>query len=306
MLDGLAEKFKTENLTDTLPVSYLLVRAEAAQYYLKLAQANPVLASKARDYLDEVLELLEATLTTAPPPMTIQASIYRISALYDKYSLNYSAFYRHTFLYLACLPAESLTPSRHLETAHDLAVAALLADDIYNFGELLEHQILNVLKGSSYSFLAELLSAFNAGNLDSLANSALKGGVAAHPALSAHSPFLQEKLCLMALAQFLFEQVKNDRRVGFAAISKATRVPADQIEFLLIRAISVGIIRGVIDQVSQVISVSWIQPRLLDNSQIGELLKAVELWNDKVGSTLQNVQNMRAAGAFNESSAQMI
>ncbi len=304
MLDMLAEKFKTENLTESVPVAYILVRAEAAQYYLKMAQAAPQFASKARDYLDECLELVESIMTTAPPPLTIQASVYRISALYDKYSLNYSAFYRHTFLFLACLSVEEVKHPRFLETSHDLCVAALLADDIYNFGELLEHAILKNLVGSPYVFLADLLAAFNAGNLDAL--SRLEAPIKGHPALSAHAAFLQEKLCLMSLAQFLFTQVKNDRRVAFSEIAAATKVAQDQIEFLLIRAISVGIIRGSIDQVEGFITVSWIQPRLLDNEQIGELLKAVELWNDKVGNTLQLVQEMRSQGAFNEASAQLI
>jgi 26S proteasome regulatory subunit N9 len=304
MLDALAEKFKSENLTESVPVSYILVRAEGAQYYLKLAQAAPLMAAKARDYLDECLELVESIMTTAPPPLAIQASVYRISALYDKYSLNYSAFYRHTFLFLACLSAEEVKQPRFLETAHDLCVAALLADDIYNFGELLEHDILKNLAGSPYAFLADLLAAFNAGALDAL--SRLEASIKSHPALSAHATFLQEKLCLMSLAQFLFTQVKTDRRVSFAAIAAATKVAGDQIEFLLIRAISVGIIRGSIDQVEGFISVSWIQPRLLDGQQIGELLRAVETWNDKVGDTLQMVQQMRSQGAFNETSAQLI
>lgn len=303
-MDGLAERFKSENITDTVPVSYILVRAEAAQYYLKLAQATPQLATQARDYLDECLELVESIMTTSPPPLAIQASVYRISALYDKYSLNYSAFYRHSFLFLACLSADEVKQPRFLETAHDLCVAALLADDIYNFGELLQHSVLQNLTGSPYAFLVELLNDFNSGHLDAL--NRLDAAVKSHPALSSHAPFLQEKLCLMSLAQFLFTQVKNDRRVAFAAISEATKVPINQIEFLLIRAISVGIIRGVIDQVEGFISISWIQPRLLDNEQIGELLKAVELWNEKVGSTLKMVQDMRAQGAFNETGAQLI
>ena len=304
MLDALAEKFKSENLTETVPVAYILVHAEAAQYYLRLAQAAPPMAAKARDYLDECLELVESIMTTAPPPLAIQASVYRISALYDKFALNYSAFYRHTFLFLACLSAEELKQSRFLETSHDLCVAALLADDIYNFGELLEHAILKNLVGTPYAYLVDLLNGFNAGNLETL--SRLEASVKKHPALSAHATFLQEKLCLMSLAQFLFTQVKSDRRVLFTDIAAATKVALDQIEFLLIRAISVGIIRGSIDQVEGFISVSWIQPRLLDSQQIGELFKAVELWNEKVGSTLQMVQEMRSQGAFNETSAQLI
>ena len=80
LLDELAQKFKSENLTATVPIAYILVRAESAQYYLKTAQSDVQLAAKARDYLDECLELVESIMTTSPPPIEIQASVYRISA----------------------------------------------------------------------------------------------------------------------------------------------------------------------------------------------------------------------------------
>lgn len=105
LLGGLADKLKSENLTDTLPVSFILARIEVAQYYLKDAASSPDNIIKARDYIDECIELVETMPIS--PPVSVQASVYRISALFDKISLNYSAFYRHTLLYLACDREES-------------------------------------------------------------------------------------------------------------------------------------------------------------------------------------------------------
>lgn len=309
LLDGLAERFKKETMTGhALPISYILAKAEAAQFYLKESQADTERVHTARDYIDECIELVESMAVS--PPASIQASVYRISALYDKFSMNFSAFYRHTFLYLACLPVESMSVAseKNLEIAHDLCLAALLADDIYNFGELLQHPILNLLRGTKFEFLVSIISAFNAGELQIFVSEAapLVQAVKGHPALAAHFAFLQEKLCLMSLAHLLFVQIKNDRRVTFGVISGATKVPLDQVEFLLIKAVSCKIIRGIIDQVDGSITVTWIQPRTLDQSQIGELLSAVEAWNGKVGETLSMVQEMRARGAFNEATTTII
>ena len=99
MLEGLAERIKKDNLTENLPVSFILARIEVSQYYLKDA-SSPDNIITARDYIDECIELVETMPIS--PPVTVQASVYRISALYDKISLKYSAFYRHTLLYLAC------------------------------------------------------------------------------------------------------------------------------------------------------------------------------------------------------------
>lgn len=49
-------------------------------------------------------------------------------------------------LYLACLPTlDALTAQDRVQRAHDLCLAALLGDTIYNFGELLLHPILTSL-----------------------------------------------------------------------------------------------------------------------------------------------------------------
>ena len=83
MLEGLAERIKKENLTDILPVSFILARIEVAQYYLKTTSSSSGdNLSKARDYIDECIELVETMPVS--PPMSVQASVYRISALYDK------------------------------------------------------------------------------------------------------------------------------------------------------------------------------------------------------------------------------
>lgn len=312
MLEGLAEKIKSENLTATIPVSFILARIEVAQYYL-VDSGNSENVIKARDYIDECIEMVETMAVS--PPMNIQASVYKISALYDKISLNYSAFYRHTLLYLTCsegMESESTTDltttasptgaASKQQIAHDLCIAALLADDIFNFGELLENSILLNLKGTPFEFLLNLISSFNSGDLSVLSSENLNG----HAALLAHVPFLQEKLCLMSLAQLLFVEIKNDRRVMFSTISQATKAPLDQVEFLLIRAISCKIIRGTIDQVHGSISVNWIQPRLLDQVQIGDLHNAIVTWNSKVANTLEIVQDMRDKGTFTESTTTII
>ena len=305
LLEGLAERIKKENLTEIIPVSYILARIETAQYYLLDSSESENLI-KSRDYIDECIELVESSPIT--PPSSVKSSVYRISALFDKISLNYSNFYRHTLLYLASLDSESyeiLSIEKKQEISHDLCIAALLSDDIFNFGELLENEILSNLNGTKFDFLIKLISSFNSGDLSVILSNDPSNFID-HPALKSHLPFLQEKLCLMSLAQLLFLQIKNDRKVKFSTISNFTKVPLDQVEFLLIRAISCKIIRATIDQVDSSITVNWIQPRLLDKSQINDLYNAISNWNQKVAHTLEVVQEMREKGAFSESTTTII
>ena len=50
------------------------------------------------------------------------------------------------------------------EWAYDIAIAALLGEGVYNFGELLSHTILSSLRGTEREWLVHLLEAFNTGD----------------------------------------------------------------------------------------------------------------------------------------------
>lgn len=46
------------------------------------------------------------------------------------------AYYKASLLYLACINLEEQTKEDLVSRAHDLSIAALLGETIYNFGEL--------------------------------------------------------------------------------------------------------------------------------------------------------------------------
>jgi 26S proteasome regulatory subunit N9 len=84
------------------------------------------------------LQLLD-TIDSVEP--TVHAAYYNVAADYYKVKPAYGPYYRHALLYLACLPDLDSTPppltaEEKLGRAHDLTLAALLGEEIYNFGEL--------------------------------------------------------------------------------------------------------------------------------------------------------------------------
>lgn len=50
------------------------------------------------------------------------------------------------------------------------------------------------------------------------------------------------------------------------------------------RALSLKLIKGVIDQVDQTINISWVQPRTLNIEQIGQMKSRLSSWREKVKS----------------------
>lgn len=173
-----------------------------------------------------------------------------------------------------------LSSKEQQERAYNLAVAALLGETIYNFGELLLHPILNSLEDSEHAWLRELLFAFNAGNLARFHG--LSGHLSKQPLLEHQSKFLREKICLSALTEAVFRRPPHDRALSFATILEETRVYPEEVEHLLMKALSLGLVRGSIDQVAEVARISWVQPKVLDKEQITNMKVRLLDWDESV------------------------
>ena len=62
-------------------------------------------------------------------------------------------------------------------------------------------------------------------------------------------------------------------------------VPVDQVEWVIMRALSLKLIKGTMDQVEQTVDVTWVMPRVLDNKQMSELSTRFGEWAVKVSKT---------------------
>lgn len=47
------------------------------------------------------------------------------------------------------------------------------------------------------------------------------------------------------------------------------------------RAMSLGLIKGVIDEVDAIVNITWVQPRVLDKAQISMLSEQLNGWTEK-------------------------
>lgn len=50
-----------------------------------------------------------------------------------------------------------------------------------------------------------------------------------------------------------------------------------QVEFLVMKALSKDLVRGAIDQVNQAVLITWVQPRVLNTSQVMLRLKSAHI-----------------------------
>lgn len=194
--------------------------------------------------------------------------------------MDFTAYYRTALLFLACIDLETLELRERRARAYDLSVAALVSDQIYNFGELLLHPILDSLQNTQHAWLRDLLFAFNRGDL--IAYDVLAGNISKIPLLQQHQTFLYQKISLAALTETVFRRAPHDRAMTFTTISEETKVQRNEIEHLIMKALSLGLLKGTIDQVAEIARINWVQPKVLDMKQIESMRGRLKEWDSSV------------------------
>lgn len=257
------------------PQASLILRIGVSVFLLRMKefQSCKELLSKSKEIINSFGYNIENN---------VHSSYYRSEAEYFKGTDSPSEFYKSQLLYLAYTPLESLLTLEQQRIAFDLGIAALIGDKIYNFGELLGHPVVNSLQGSKAEWLLKLLIAFNRGDIHQYINITKNSPLP--QVLHQKANFLNEKMQIMSLMELVFNRLAGDRTITFDEIKKVTDV--QDVEILLLKALSLTLIKGVIDEVTKTIYVSWVQPRVLDLDQVDTLKKKIGNWLDKVKNTL--------------------
>lgn len=266
-LTSLAKKVDNENSQDAF------VYATAAVARVELDLRDLEASRKHLDQAERILDSFDSVETK------VHAAFYQVNASYYQAKADFASYYRNALLYLACIDLSSLSPDERKARAYDLGIAALVSDSIYNFGELLQHPILAALTGE-VAWLQELLIAFNRGDL--AAFDVLSGHISSNPLLKEHVEDIRQKIYLAALTESVFRRPPHQRAMSFGTISADTKVREDEIEHLVMKALSLGLVRGTIDQVDELVNFTWVQPRILDMSQIASMNQRLGEWGENV------------------------
>ncbi|KAK3808595.1 MAG: hypothetical protein J3Q66DRAFT_303857 [Benniella sp.] len=270
-LKALTEKVNKDETRD----AYVLAKMETTHFGLLLGDMDTT-----KKDLDECSKYIDRFDSVDPQ---INASFLRVSADYYKIRAEYAKYYKSALLYLACVNIDDISQAEKASRANDLALSALLGDSIYNFGELLMHPILESLVGTEREWLKNLLFAFNSGDIGKF--EALAPHFAQEHILQSNITALRQKICLMSLTETVFKRNSDNRSIPFATISSETKLPLDEVEILVMKALSLGLIKGTIDQVDSVVRVHWVQPRVLDKSQIKGMQERLVAWTENVNKT---------------------
>ncbi|VDM95421.1 unnamed protein product [Thelazia callipaeda] len=251
-----------------------MVRVRTGQIELRLMHKD----SKDRciDIQIKMIEETQVLLDELPGVTLVHGPFYKVSSVYLKEIGNYAGYYREALRYLGCEDQTKLTQSEKQLQAVLLGFAALLGDDVYNFGELLAHPILKSLEGTREKWIIDVLYAFNAGDLNKFNEY--------HPQwsewddLKDHQDVLEEKIRLLSLMEIALARSSKDRYISFQEIADRAQIKLNRVESLVMKALSKGLVQGSIDQVEQVVNITWVQPRVLSAQQILTMSERIGFW----------------------------
>lgn len=113
--------------------------------------------------------------------------------------------------------------------------------------------------------------------------------------MSRNIEFLNVKIRIAALLDLVFQKNKNERVLQYREIANACFIDADKIELLVVKALSLGLIKGYIDEVENKVVVNWVQPKYLDREKISVLHDRLDLWINKANKILGSFQEVSGA-----------
>ncbi len=114
-----------------------------------------------------------------------------------------------------------------------MALAAIVGDSVYNFGEVIATPILSSLTGTPNEWIFSLVNALNEGDIDRF-NALVDPGTSPYfsqPALARDHEFVKQKIALIALMNLAFERPAHQRTISYEDIAVRVRIPLNQVDF---------------------------------------------------------------------------
>lgn len=228
--------------------------------------------------ITEVNKLMSNMIELSP----VHSKFYFLASNLYRAQGNHREYYTHFFKYMSSTDLSTIDIAIKTRHAFLLGLAALLSENIYNYGELIMHPILETLKDTPNYWLIELLNVFNIGDIEQFEK--MKPQWAYIPDIAIQENKLRQKLLISCFIEMAFKQQTKDKCLSFQAIANKTGLLLDEVEMLVMKAMSLHLVKGKIDQVSECVYISWIQPRMITKVPIADMITRLDSWCTEVNN----------------------
>ena len=155
------------------------------------------------------------------------------NALSEYYKVKGPAteFYKSSIMYLAYSPIESLSDERKFILATDMTIAALIGENIYNFGEVISTPVFKFLKNTPNKWIHDLVIALNEGDISQF-NLLINNNTQLFSnqiALINSIDLIKSKLVLISIMNLAFEKEATNKIISFQEIATRANIALDQV-----------------------------------------------------------------------------
>jgi len=227
-----------------------------------------------------VIEEVEEILAAVDGVSSVHGRFYLLQSELFKKINDTAGYYKSALKFLGCTDLSTLSAEEQRIHARNLILAALTGEGIFNFGELLAHPILASLENTEEQWYFSVLKAFNKGDIKEFESYRYRWKTC--QPLMDHQDLLREKITLLCLMEMTFQRVATERQLSFLEIAEAAKIPENQVEIYVMKAIAKGLIKGAIDEVGRKVHMTWVLPRVLNRQQIGGMISRLDTWKTEI------------------------
>lgn len=276
--------------------SITVINCEIIKYLLMGNHLN-----ESVDLLKQVSESLSNPLDENFIAIRTKLAYYQALLKLNQYNSEFNEYYYNSLLFISCY--QKLKEDKYFSNDEylnnvfvwknfrlNLLLATLLADKIYHFNEVLDNNWLRNTKFAnnnesdyqSEQILNEIISTDLVENNSLNFESNINKLKTKYPKILDENRllFLKQKKSLVNLVNLIFNENINKKVLTFEEISRSISVSTCDIELLLMKAMSLNLMKGKIDQINQLIKINWIQPRVMTKKEIEVLQKNLINWRE--------------------------
>jgi len=271
------EEFPFNNQLDA--EAKLYVQVERAHVFLVCGEEKV----QGKEQCLKLLKKSQVTLQKNPNfDDLVHSNYYRVLLQYDKMMKNHTSYYNNAFKYMAYTKVD-ITEEEKIILAKDLAIAGLSSGEIFCLDELLSSPLWeSVKKNEQVVIYDDILQTVNIGNIVQFREICQKKTLPKVLSDPNATCVLEKKICVTALMDLVFNLPMDSRTISFEEVSKRCEINLDQVEPMVMHALSKNLVGGLIDQVSQTIHFTHVMPRNLGLQRVKNMTKKMDTWLEKI------------------------
>jgi 26S proteasome regulatory subunit N9 len=133
-----------------------------------------------------------------------------------------------------------------------MGMSILLGKRVFNISELLDKDIINCLVGTDFEWLYHMMKTLGQGQIEAFNNTVKtqQDFICKFPNIVGEMNYLEQKVRIIAFLEMVFELGKDERSISFAKIAELCKIEQQDVELLVMKAMSLELIKGTIDEVS--------------------------------------------------------